>query len=158
MTLRPSRPSSLLSLREQHVRGYATTADEVWDHNPICAADGHEWPCDTAQALDHLDRFEDAVVASLVELDADTNHLIQPFVGTFRRDVLDATGHDVADNVVERDGRSTCPRLDGEVVTRVAYLAYVAERSAKVIEITSAAMSSVRERIDAGRLAHRRED
>lgn len=38
-------------LRKRHRKGHLSAADEVWDQNPVCLADGHAWPCDTAEAL-----------------------------------------------------------------------------------------------------------
>lgn len=39
---------SVLEIMGRHQKGYRSTADEVYDRNPICQDCGHAWPCDTA--------------------------------------------------------------------------------------------------------------
>ena len=34
-----------------HMRGWATTSDEVWGTNPQCEEDNLPWPCPTVEAL-----------------------------------------------------------------------------------------------------------
>lgn len=43
--------AAVAAIREQHVKGYRSTSDEVYERQPICQGCGHAWPCDTAIVL-----------------------------------------------------------------------------------------------------------
>jgi hypothetical protein len=63
------------ALRKRHRKGHLSAADEVYDQNAVCLADGHAWPCDTAEALAlivdptaDLTKARDALTRLLAEL------------------------------------------------------------------------------------------
>jgi hypothetical protein len=56
----------LAEVRAWHHKAYNSTSDEVWERNPVCASDGHGWPCD----VEIVGRGVDQVVdAALVEVE-----------------------------------------------------------------------------------------
>ena len=47
------------AITHEHVKGYRTTSDEVWDRSPICRGCNHAWPCDTAVLAAGLSRLRE---------------------------------------------------------------------------------------------------
>lgn len=61
------------AITHEHVKGYRTTSDEVWDRSPICRGCNHAWPCDTAVLAADLSRLREtnaerqSIVGELME-------------------------------------------------------------------------------------------
>ena len=80
-TGQPTPDADEQALRARHRKGYLSASDETWDINPVCLAEGHAWPCDTALALSLIEpptieteQAHDALTRLLAELPAEFVH------------------------------------------------------------------------------------
>ena len=79
-------PETYAVLRERHAKGFASTADEAWGRDPVCTGCEHQWPCDTAAALDLVEKMR-----------GDVHHHVNPNIGMLRYVFEKATGTDPFD-------------------------------------------------------------